>query len=156
MECMSFAACGTQEPKQEGGDTKTGNQEQSKDTEKKEEAKETKQVKEIKDLVIPRVSTREIETFNILYSQMAKDADEEGFHELAEQFRGVAAIEKAHEERYLKLLKNVEMQQVFEKSGECMWECRICGHLVVGKKAPEVCPVCGYSQAYFEVRATNY
>ena len=70
---MSFAACGTQEPKQEGGDTKTGNQEQSKDTEKKEEAKETKQVKEIKDLVIPRVSTREIETFNILYSQMAKD-----------------------------------------------------------------------------------
>ena len=91
-----------------------------------------------------------------MYAQFAKEAEEEGFPEFAAKFRAVGAIEKAHEERYLKLLKNVEMQQVFEKSGECMWECRICGHLVVGKKAPEVCPVCGYSQAYFEVRATNY
>ena len=91
-----------------------------------------------------------------MYAQFAKEAEEEGFPEFAAKFRAVGAIEKAHEERCLKLLKNVEMQQVFEKSGECMWECRICGHLVVGKKAPEVCPVCGYSQAYFEVRATNY
>ena len=91
-----------------------------------------------------------------MYAQFAKEAEEEGFPEFAAKFRAVGAIEKAHEERYLKLLKNVEMQQVFEKAGECMWECRICGHLVVGKKAPEVCPVCGYSQAYFEVRATNY
>ena len=91
-----------------------------------------------------------------MYATFAKEADEEGFPELAAKFRAVGAIEKAHEERYLKLLKNVEMQQVFEKAGECMWECRICGHLVVGKKAPEVCPVCGYGQAYFEVRAENY
>lgn len=91
-----------------------------------------------------------------MYVQFAKDAEEEGFPELAAKFRAVGAIERAHEERYLKLLKNVEMQQVFEKAGECMWECRICGHLVVGTKAPEVCPVCGYSQAYFEVRAENY
>ena len=91
-----------------------------------------------------------------MYVQFAKDAEEEGFPALAAKFRAVGAIERAHEERYLKLLKNVEMQQVFEKAGECMWECRICGHLVVGTKAPEVCPVCGYSQAYFEVRAENY
>ena len=91
-----------------------------------------------------------------MYEGFAQTAEREGFPELAAQFRAVGAIEKAHEERYLKLLKNVEMQQVFEKAGECMWECRICGHLVVGKKAPEVCPVCGYGQAYFEVRAENY
>lgn len=91
-----------------------------------------------------------------MYDRMAKDADEEGFHELAETFRKVGAIEKTHEERYLALLKNVEMQQVFEKSEEVMWECRICGHLVIGKKAPEVCPVCKYSQSYFEVRSENY
>lgn len=91
-----------------------------------------------------------------MYDTFAKEADEEGFPELAARFRAVAAIERAHEERYRKLLNNVEMQQVFEKAGECMWECRICGHLVMGKKAPEVCPVCGYSQAYFEVRAENY
>ena len=91
-----------------------------------------------------------------MYEQFAKDAEEEGFPELAAKFRAVGAIERAHEERYRKLLDNVEMQRVFEKAGECMWECRICGHLVMGKKAPEVCPVCGYSQAYFEVRAENY
>ncbi len=91
-----------------------------------------------------------------MYATFAKEAEEEGFPELAAKFRAVGAVERAHEERYLKLLKNVEMQQVFEKSGECMWECRICGHLVVGRKAPEVCPICNYSQAYFEVRATNY
>lgn len=91
-----------------------------------------------------------------MYDRMAKDADEEGFPELAERFRRVGAIEKAHEERYRALLKNVEMQQVFEKGEETMWECRVCGHLVMGKKAPEVCPVCKYSQSYFEVRKENY
>ena len=91
-----------------------------------------------------------------MYDRMAKEADEEGFPELAERFRRVGAIEKAHEERYRALLKNVEMQQVFEKGEETMWECRVCGHLVIGKKAPEVCPVCSYSQSYFEVRSENY
>ena len=91
-----------------------------------------------------------------MYDGFAKDAEEEGFSELAAKFRAVAAIEKAHEERYRKLLKNVEMKQVFEKAGQAMWECRICGHLVMGVKAPEACPVCGYAQSYFEVRAENY
>ncbi|MDD3921513.1 MAG: ferritin family protein [Eubacteriales bacterium] len=91
-----------------------------------------------------------------MYDRMAKDADEEGFPELAARFRRVGAIEKAHEARYRALLKNVEMQQVFAKGEETMWECRICGHLVMGKKAPEVCPVCKYSQSYFEVRKENY
>ena len=91
-----------------------------------------------------------------MYDQFAKDAEEEGFKALAAQFRMVAAIEKTHEERYRKLLSNVEMQQVFEKAGECIWECRNCGHLVMGKKAPAVCPVCAHPQAYFEVRKENY
>ena len=91
-----------------------------------------------------------------MYDRMAKDADEEGFPELADKFRKVGAIEKAHEERYLALLKNVELQQVFEKSEEIMWECRVCGHLVIGKKAPDACPVCGFSQSFFEVRKENY
>lgn len=91
-----------------------------------------------------------------MYDGFAKDADAEGFTELAAKFRAVAAIEKAHEERYRKLLNNVQMKQVFEKAGQAMWECRICGHLVMGVKAPEVCPVCGYAQSYFEVRAENY
>ena len=91
-----------------------------------------------------------------MYDQFAKDAEEEGFTALAKQFRMVAAIEKTHEERYRKLLQNVEMQQVFEKAGETMWECRNCGHLVMGKKAPAACPVCAHPQAYFEVRKENY
>ena len=91
-----------------------------------------------------------------MYDQFAKDAEEEGFTALAAQFRMVAAIEKTHEERYRKLLQNVEMQQVFEKAGETMWECRNCGHLVMGKKAPATCPVCAHPQAYFEVRKENY
>lgn len=91
-----------------------------------------------------------------MYDRMAREADEEGFHDLADRFRKVGAIEKAHEERYRKLLKNVEMQQVFEKGDQAMWECRVCGHLVMGKKAPDVCPVCKYSQSYFEVRKENY
>ena len=91
-----------------------------------------------------------------MYATFAKEAEEEGFTELAAKFRMVAAIEKTHEERYLKLLNNVEMQQVFEKAEETMWECRNCGHLVIGKKAPQMCPVCKHPQSYFEVRAENY
>ena len=91
-----------------------------------------------------------------MYDRMAKEADEEGFHELAVQFRGVAAIEKAHEERYRALLSNVEAKKVFEKSEVKVWECRNCGHIVVGMKAPEVCPVCVHPQAYFEIHAENY
>ena len=91
-----------------------------------------------------------------MYDGFAKTADEEGFPEIAAKFRMVAAIEKVHEERYRKLLSNVEMQQVFEKSEMTMWECRVCGHIVVGTKAPDACPVCGYAQSFFEVRKTNY
>lgn len=91
-----------------------------------------------------------------MYERMAKEADEEGFHELAQQFRGVAAIEKMHEERYRALLHNVETKSVFEKSGVTVWECRNCGHIVVGTNAPEKCPVCNHPQAYFEVRKENY
>ena len=91
-----------------------------------------------------------------MYAEFAKVAEEEGFTELAAKFAAVAAIEKTHEERYLKLLNNVEMKAVFEKSEETMWECRNCGHLVIGKKAPEVCPVCAHPQSYFEVRKENY
>jgi len=91
-----------------------------------------------------------------MYASFAKDAEEEGFTELAAKFRMVAAIEKTHEERYRKLLNNVEMQKVFEKAGEAIWECRNCGHLVMGKKAPQVCPVCAHPQSYFEIRKENY
>ena len=91
-----------------------------------------------------------------MYESFAKTAEEEGFAELAAQFRGVGAIEKAHEERYLRLLSNVEMQQVFEKADEVMWQCRECGHLCVGKKAPEVCPVCAHPQAFQQISARNY
>lgn len=91
-----------------------------------------------------------------MYDRFAKEAEEEGFADLAYKFRAVAAIEKAHEERYKKLLNNVEMQKVFEKSEETMWECRNCGHLVIGKKAPAICPVCAHAQSYFEVRKENY
>ena len=91
-----------------------------------------------------------------MYSTFADEAEEEGFTALAEKFRMVAAIEKTHEERYRKLLNNVEMQKVFEKAEETMWECRNCGHLVMGKKAPDVCPVCAHPQSYFEVRKENY
>ena len=91
-----------------------------------------------------------------MYDGFAKTAEEEGFTELAEKFRLVAAIEKAHEERYRALPKNVETAQVFEKSEVKVWECRNCGHIVVGTKAPEVCPTCDHAQAYFEVHAENY
>ena len=91
-----------------------------------------------------------------MYERFARDAEEEGFPELAAKFRGVAAIEKAHEDRYRALLTNVETAQVFEKGSVKVWECRNCGHLVVGTKAPEVCPVCNHPQSYFEVREENY
>ena len=91
-----------------------------------------------------------------MYAQFAKEAEEEGFLELANKFKMVAAIEKTHEERYRALLNNVEMQQVFEKAEMTMWECRNCGHLVMGKKAPQVCPVCAHPQSFFEVRKENY
>ena len=91
-----------------------------------------------------------------MYATFAKEADEEGFHDIAAKFRAVAKIEKSHEERYRALLSNVEMQKVFEKGEQTMWECRNCGHLVMGVKAPEVCPVCDHPRSYFEVRAENY
>ena len=91
-----------------------------------------------------------------MYERMAKEAEEEGFPELAEKFRGVGAIEKAHEERYRKLLKNVEEKAVFEKSGVKVWECRNCGHIVVGTKAPDICPTCAHPQSYFEVHEENF
>ena len=91
-----------------------------------------------------------------MYERMAKEAEEEGFQTLANRFRAVAAIEKTHEERYRALLKNVETAQVFEKAGVQIWECRNCGHIVVGEKAPAVCPVCAHPQAFFEIHKENY
>ena len=91
-----------------------------------------------------------------MYDGFAKTAEEEGFPELAAKFRAVGEIEKHHEERYRALLKNIETAQVFEKSEVKVWECRNCGHIVVGTKAPEVCPVCNHPQSYFEVHEENY
>ena len=91
-----------------------------------------------------------------MYDGFAKTAEEEGFHDLAVKFRLVAAIEKSHEERYRALLKNVKTAEVFAKSEVKVWECRNCGHIVVGKEAPEVCPTCAHPQSYFEVHAENY
>ncbi|MCD7855815.1 MAG: rubrerythrin family protein [Clostridiales bacterium] len=91
-----------------------------------------------------------------MYDRMAKEAEEEGFKALAAKFRGVAAIEKMHEERYRALLHNVEAKEVFEKSGVKIWECRNCGHVVIGTKAPKVCPVCAHPQSFFEIKAENY
>ena len=91
-----------------------------------------------------------------MYDRMAREAEEEGFTEIAEKFRGVAKIERAHEERYRKLLQNIEEGIVFSRDGDRIWQCRNCGHIVVGPKAPEVCPVCDHPQAYFELKAENY
>ena len=91
-----------------------------------------------------------------MYSSFAETAEKEGFPELAEKFRLVAAVEKTHEERYRALLHNIEVQEVFKKSSVKVWECRNCGHIVVGESAPEVCPLCNHPQAFFEVRAENY
>ena len=91
-----------------------------------------------------------------MYAEFARTAREEGFDELAEKFEGVAAIEKSHEERYRKLLANVREKKVFSKDGDAIWVCRNCGHVVVGKTAPEICPVCNHPQAYFELKPNNY
>ena len=91
-----------------------------------------------------------------MYAGFAETAEKEGFPELAAKFRLVAAIEKHHEERYRKLLQTVETMQVFEKSDVKIWECRNCGHIIVGTKAPELCPTCAHPQAYFEINAQNY
>ena len=91
-----------------------------------------------------------------MYDRMAKEAEEEGFTEIAAKMRGVAEVERHHEERYLKLLKNIEEGIVFSREGDTIWKCRNCGHIVVGKKAPEICPVCAHAQSYFEISAQNY
>ena len=91
-----------------------------------------------------------------MYDRMAKEADEEGFKEIAAKFRMVGAIEKEHEARYRKLLENVQKEIVFSREGDCIWECSNCGHIVVGKKAPAMCPVCAHPQSYFQLKATNY
>ena len=91
-----------------------------------------------------------------MYERMAREADEEGFAEIARLMRGVAQIEREHEERYRKLLKNIDDAVVFSRDGDCVWQCRNCGHIVVGKRAPEVCPVCAHPQSYFEIRKENF
>ena len=91
-----------------------------------------------------------------MYARMAQEAREEGFDEIAEKFEGMAAIEKEHEERYRKLLKNINDKKVFSKDGDVIWQCANCGHIVIGKQAPEVCPVCDHPQSYFQVKAENY
>ena len=98
----------------------------------------------------------EHEEWTDMYAQMAKEAREEGFIAIAEQFEGVAKIEKEHEERYLKLLENVKGKLVFSREGDCIWQCRNCGHVCVGKQAPEVCPVCDHPQAHFQLKPENY
>ena len=91
-----------------------------------------------------------------MYDRMAKEAEEEGFTEIAAKFRMVGAIEKEHEERYKKLLNNINDEVVFSKEEDAIWVCRNCGHIVIGKKAPEVCPVCNHPKSYFEVKSENY
>ena len=91
-----------------------------------------------------------------MYARMAAEAREEGFIEIAEHFEMVGAIEKEHEERYRKLLANIEGGLVFSRDGDVIWQCSNCGHIVVGKKAPEVCPVCDHAQSYFQIKAENY
>lgn len=91
-----------------------------------------------------------------MYAEFERTAREEGFTEIAEKFRMVGAIEKEHEERYRKLLKNIEDKVVFSKEGDAVWQCSNCGHIIVGKQAPEICPVCAHPQSYFQVRAENY
>ena len=98
----------------------------------------------------------EMQEFEDVYPEFAKIAKEEGFDHIAKLFLGVAEIEKAHEERYRKLLKNIDDKLVFSKDGECVWICRNCGHIVIGKEAPAVCPVCNHPQSYFELKAENY
>ena len=112
----------------------------------------------IKDTVANLKAAAEGENYEWtdMYVEMARVAREEGFDEIAETMDGVAAIEKLHEERYRKLLKNIEDKIVFSRDEECIWQCRNCGHIVVGKQAPEMCPVCAHPQAHFELRVENY
>ena len=91
-----------------------------------------------------------------MYKRMAEEAREEGFIEIAEQMEGVAAIEKLHEERYLKLLNNIKEDIVFSRDGDTIWQCTNCGHVVIGKKAPDMCPVCNHPRAYFQIKCENY
>ena len=94
--------------------------------------------------------------WNDMYDRMAREAEEEGFTEIAEKMRGVAAIEREHEARYRKLLANIKEGIVFSREGDAIWQCRNCGHIVVGKQAPEKCPVCDHPQSFFELKAENY
>ena len=112
----------------------------------------------VKDTVSNLKAAAEGENFEWtdMYERMAKEAEEEGFTEIAEKMRGVGAIEKHHEERYRKLLKNIEDAVVFSREGDAVWICRNCGHVVVGKQAPKVCPVCNHPQSYFELKAENF
>ncbi len=105
---------------------------------------------------LKEAATGESYEWQEMYPAFAKDAREEGFENIARLFEGVAAIEKEHEERYKKLLSNVEGDLVFSKEGDVIWQCSNCGHICVGKKAPEVCPVCAHPKSYFEVKAENY
>jgi rubrerythrin len=91
-----------------------------------------------------------------MYARMAREAREEGFDEIADKFEGVAAIEKEHEARYRRLLDNIRQERVFSREGDVIWQCSNCGHIVIGKKAPEECPVCNHAQAYFQLKAENY
>ena len=91
-----------------------------------------------------------------MYARMAKEARKEGFDEIAEKFEQVGAIEKHHEERYRKLLKNIEEAVVFSREGDVIWQCANCGHIVIGKQAPEVCPTCDHPQSYFQIKSENY
>ena len=113
---------------------------------------------EVKDTVSNLKEAAEGENFEWtdMYEKFAREAEEEGYSDIARMFRGVLKIEKEHEERYLKLLKNIENNEVFEKDESTVWICRNCGHVHVGKKAPEVCPVCNHPKSYFEVKNTNY
>ncbi len=117
-----------------------------------------KELGELKDTASNLLSAAEGENYEWteMYEEFARVAEEEGFKAIAAKFRGVAAVEKMHEERYRALLKNVETKKVFEKAGVVVWECRNCGHIHVGEKAPEVCPVCAHPQAYFEIHKANY
>ena len=98
----------------------------------------------------------EYDEWTDMYPRMAREAREEGFEEIAQLFEGVAAIEKVHEEKYKKLLENIEQGIVFSRDGDTIWQCRICGHIYIGKQAPEICPVCNHPQAYFELKKDNY
>ena len=98
----------------------------------------------------------EYDEWTDMYPRMAREAREEGFEEIAQLFEGVAAIEKVHEEKYKKLLENIEQGIVFSRAGDTIWQCRNCGHIYIGKQAPEICPVCNHPQAYFELKKDNY